>query len=381
VSGFKPIVLDEVRRRGRVTFAEYMTWALYHPKHGYYTAGPARWGREGDFFTSVQAGGLFGALLAETFGEMWDLLGCGRFHLVELGGGDGALAEQVLRAMDAKGRSGAVSYSLVERSPAAREAARRRLSRYPKVRLYDSIDSFEHVSGVEGCVFSNEFFDALPFHRVQRVDGVLRELYVAAEGDALVEAPGDPSTPRLAAYLREQGVELDEGQKAEVRLEVDDAVAGIGRVLARGFALTVDYGEPTADLYRPERRDGTLRTFRRHAVDADPFADPGGCDITASVDFGRLARVGEEHDLRPVAFASQGAFLVNSGEKFLKAWVEEEVGKKKNASAAAALQQLVHPDAMGSRFQVLVQARNAAEGDLSGAKVNRIHRLKAPVVR
>ena len=36
----------------RITFAQYMDLALYHPQYGYYSSGQVAIGAEGDFFTS-----------------------------------------------------------------------------------------------------------------------------------------------------------------------------------------------------------------------------------------------------------------------------------------------------------------------------------------
>src|SRR5204863_376346 len=48
--------------------------ALYHPDFGYYARSDRRSGRAGDFFTSVDAGPLFGELLARQLEEMAALL-------------------------------------------------------------------------------------------------------------------------------------------------------------------------------------------------------------------------------------------------------------------------------------------------------------------
>ena len=55
------------RAGGRITFERFMELALYHPQHGYYTAGKQRIGKAGDFFTSVSVGPLFGRILAQQF--------------------------------------------------------------------------------------------------------------------------------------------------------------------------------------------------------------------------------------------------------------------------------------------------------------------------
>jgi len=55
----------------RITFADYMDLALYHPEHGYYATGAVNIGSEGDFFTSSHLGRDFGELLAEQFAQKW----------------------------------------------------------------------------------------------------------------------------------------------------------------------------------------------------------------------------------------------------------------------------------------------------------------------
>jgi SAM-dependent MidA family methyltransferase len=277
---FDSLIRAEVRRRGRITFAEFMAWALYHPRHGYYMT-KVRTGRAGDFVTNVQTGPLFGKLLAETFMEMWEGLGSEKMTLVELGGSDGALAESVLRALEEKGRARWVSLHLVEASPLARQAARRRLSRYGHIHIHGSLAEMEHTAGIEGCVYSNEFFDALPFHRVLWKDGRLWEWGVEMDGDSLCERPGPPSMG-VAEALAVSGVSLEEGHEGEVCLSMDETMEDVSRVLSRGFLMTVDYGGAGAELFGDHRPRGTRRTFSKHAVGDEPFADIGNRDITAT---------------------------------------------------------------------------------------------------
>jgi SAM-dependent MidA family methyltransferase len=341
MSAFDETVIAEVRRRGKVTFAEFMGWALHHPRHGYYATG-LRTGRGGDFVTNAQAGPLFGRLLAGVIADVWDALGSERLTLVELGGADGALAESVLRALEAMGRVRRVAFHLVEASPPARAAARRRLSRFGAVEVHASLEDLEHVAGVEGVVYSNEFFDALPFHRVLQREGKLQELFVVEENGVLAERPGAPSTPRLAEAFRESGASLAEGCEAEVCLALE----------------------------------GTRRTFARHAVGDSPFSDIGRQDITAHVDFTRLALEGARHGLTSVLYAPQGSFFLQAGEKILRDAVE---GGGDRAAAVRQVQQLIHPRAFGGSFQVLLQEKNAEGVAWPGLKANRIQRLSLPV--
>lgn len=364
---FTETVRAEIQRRGRVTFAEFMEWALTHPRHGYYTAG-GRTGRAGDFITNAQVP-LFGEALAEIIRDMWDALGSARWTLIELGAGDGVLAERVLSALDQRGRARRVTTHLVEASPAARAAARRRLSRFGGVHIHAALEDLEHTAGVEGCVYSNEFFDALPFHRLRGTAGGVEELFVTDGPEGLRESPGPLSRPDLAAPLAAAGVTLADGQETEVCPAVDAVMDELARVLARGFVVTVDYGGAAAEVHDAARGRGTRRTFSRHRVGDDPFRDVGEKDITAHVDFTRLARAGEARGFRTIFYGDQGPFLLAGAEGTLRAAIEAV------PSRGREVQQLVHPAAFGEKFRVLIQSVNAGGATLRFERAARVQRL------
>ena len=68
-----------------------------------------------------------------------------------------------------------------------------------------------------------------------------------------------PPHPRLAARLASERVELGEAWTAEVSLEAADWMGDAAARLARGYAVTIDYGDPAERLYSERRREGTLR--------------------------------------------------------------------------------------------------------------------------
>ena len=89
-------ILRRMEGRGGITFAEFMDLVLYHPQYGYYTSGPSRIGREGDFITSPELHPFFGKALALQILEMWRIMGEVDTAIVELGGGSGTLAGQII---------------------------------------------------------------------------------------------------------------------------------------------------------------------------------------------------------------------------------------------------------------------------------------------
>src|SRR5258706_8922997 len=63
------IIRQEIKAAGVISFARYMDLALYFPCLGYYERPVKQIGCQGDFYTSVSTGSLFGELLAFQFAE------------------------------------------------------------------------------------------------------------------------------------------------------------------------------------------------------------------------------------------------------------------------------------------------------------------------
>ncbi|MBC7106336.1 MAG: SAM-dependent methyltransferase [Firmicutes bacterium] len=354
------LVVERIRRQGPLTFAEYMDLALYHPAYGYY-ASAVRTGRGGDYYTAPSVHPVFGALLAEQIAEMWRLAGAPpAWRIVEYGAGPGWLAGDILEALEGHHPDcfAAARYEIVETAPAPQAAGEGRLrERFgPRVRWFRE----PPAGAAAGCVLANEFLDALPFHLVRgEPHGGLSELYVGWDGSRLVEVPGPPSSPRLEEYLACQGVRLAPGQRAEVGLAVLDWVDGVARLLARGYALILDYGLSAAELYHSDRAGGTLRCFRRHRLCADPLVAVGEQDITAHVNFSAVAARARARGLGVLGPVHQGSFLAR-----LVPLLARKRDLERDLGARLALKELLFR--MGDVFRVLVLVRDAPASGLTG---------------
>ena len=145
-----------------------------------------------------------------------------------------------------------------------------------------------------GCVLSNELLDSFPVHQVRWSRGKLREVYVSLEADELVEELGAPSTPGLAERLNGLGIQLEEGQTAEINLGLADWAQRAAQMLEAGFVLTIDYGRPAAELYSARLRPrGSLTTYYRQVQTDAPLRRIGRQDISAQVDFSSARLAGE----------------------------------------------------------------------------------------
>ena len=358
----------EIRRRiearGRITFAEFMEVALYHPGGGYYASGE-RVGAGGDFYTSPSVHPAFGALLSVQLYQMWELLDHPtRFTVVEPGAGNGLLCRDVLDAadgLDIRFRD-ALRYVCVDhRRPVGHEGGLRGAGRL----VSDGL-SFR---GVFGCVLSNELLDAMPVHQVVMERGALREVYVALEDSGLALLSGDPSTPLLVERLELLGVTLAEGQMAEINLAMDNWVAGVSQSLERGFVLAIDYGRAAEDLYSAkERFRGTLTTYRDHLQTDRPLEHVGRQDISAQVDFTSLAAAGDRARLEALGYSTQSEFLRNLGfEDLLRRSIHGE--ERQSQSSVAGMRQLVRPGGLGD-FKVLALGKEAGRPDLWGFRAS-----------
>jgi SAM-dependent MidA family methyltransferase len=300
---------------------------------------------------------------------MWELLGQGAFTVAEQGAGEGHLALDILDAVreEAPDFYAQLRYQLVEISPDNRARQAQQLAGH---RARIGWCTLEELAGMQGCLLSNELADAFPVHVVEKHAGELKEVYVVAAGDGFVEELRPLSTPAIAEHFRWLGVAPVEGNRAEVNLQAVHWMQAAGRLLERGFVLTVDYGYPAAELYAPWRRNGTLMCYHRHSSGENPYRHVGCQDITTHVDFSALQRAGEEVGLSPLWFGEQYRFLLALG--FVEALIELQAREpdEKNARALRlTLKNLILPDGgMGETFKVLVQGKGVGSPELLCAR-------------
>ena len=361
-SALDAFVRERIRSRGPITFAEFVAIALYHPDGGYYTADRVTIGRSGDYLTAPETHPLFGALLARQVIRMADLIGpiSGPFRVVELGAGTGALAAALLDlcrsvAPDLYHR---LRYQIVEISPALRAAQADRLADHAA--RVDWVELADLPAGsVTGVFLANEFFDALPFHRVARQDGELHEIYVDLDDGELVDRLGPLSRPELREYFERLAHWPPEGGQIEVTLQATGVLERIGDALARGALITIDYGYEVEEWLGKVRPRGTFLAHHRHTTNDEPYRRIGRQDLTAHVDFTTLAEAGRRVGLAPLGPIDQGSYLMALG---LPAYADALAAaggrlplseRRRNLEAIAAL---VDPAGLGA-FKVLVQTR------------------------
>ncbi len=356
-------IIRRIAETGPITFAEYMSLALYGPG-GYYTSGESGpWGGQGDYITSLDVSPVFSVLLARQVFEMWQIVGCpSAFHLIEAGAGRGWLGKSIHQTVRTAYPefSEALKVTLVEKNRNLHEAAS------------EALCWREDITGVEaaefGCVFSNELIDSFPVHRVVMSGGVLKEIFVGLDAaGSLADIEGPLSAPELSRYLESGGITLAEGQKAEINLEAGKWLASASSLFERGFIITIDYGLPARELYSQERMEGTLLCHYCHTLNDNPYMHIGSQDMTTHVDFSYLASLGRGLGLGLTGFATQKNFLLGLG--ICDELAEADgygAGEFEKVKSNRELARLIAPGGMGDTFKVLVQHKGLKKPSLKG---------------
>jgi SAM-dependent MidA family methyltransferase len=356
---------------GYLSFARYMDLALYAPGLGYYAAGAAKLGPAGDFVTAPEMTPLFATALATQVAAILDATH--RREIIELGGGSGRLAADLLAALAARHVLPS-RYSILEVSSDLRERQRRTLERSAAAHLerVTWIDALP--ASIDGALIANEVLDALPVDLIARRRRRYVERGVAwDEGRghfAWTERPADErSVERAARRFPPAGDYLSEFNPAAEAL-----VADIGRRFVAGAALFIDYGFPAAEYYHPQRNEGTLMCHYRHRAHGDPFVWPGLTDITAHVDFTAIAEAGERGALTVAGFTAQAPFLMGCGilDALAATGPPEAIAYLR---ASSSVQKLLSPAEMGELFKVLALTKSDSIEWPGFAIVDRRHRL------
>jgi SAM-dependent MidA family methyltransferase len=366
-----------IQKHGRITFAQFMQACLYSPHGGFYSARGTRISTH--FGTSPTSHPVFGALIARQLEQMWHLLGDPPvFHVIEVGSGDGALAQAIVHACGrmAPQLAQVLYYVAADyeprwlpspahtfawdhgtgdgMSPSRRDA----LLGVQRVKT-EGLRAFRNVVG---CILCNELIDNFPVHRFAIQGGRVKEVFVTSAGGHLTEVLDEPSSPRIEERLTSLGLSLPEGYRGEVNLAMEDWTGQLATALDRGFILTIDYGQLATDLYSLQNNQGTLVCYHRHVVSSDPYQHIGQQDITCQVDFTSLMRLGDRHGLATVGYTLQRQFLTNLGfSSCLDALQTQGLSAARTALSRMAMMTLVDPNEYGD-FKVLAQAKGHGLG-------------------
>lgn len=335
-----------------ITYADFITQALYHPQHGYYMKDKIKIGREGDFITSSNVSNIYGQAIAK-----WFLRQVKDNKLTpticEIGAGTGRFAQAFIEEWY-KQTSEMLTYYILEASPYHRKLQQELIPFGENIR---QIESLTEITPFEGLIFSNELFDAFPVHVIERHGEQVMEVMIKLENEQLVEKLVPLTNERIFTFLAESGLQLADGQRIEIPLQMEEMVAEIAQTIEKGMVLTVDYGYSNEEWQAPWRRAGSLRGYYQHQQINNILLHPGEMDITSHIHFDSLIRLGTRHGLQFMNKWRQDEFLMLTG---IIEELQEHYDPNPFSEASKrnrAIRSLILPSGMSSAFHVVLQTK------------------------
>ena len=359
---FRQRLVDLVREKGKITFADFMEHSLYgiDGEGGYYNSGLVRIGDDADFFTAASLSRHFGGTIARALADMHAEMGSpSRFDIVEMGAGHGNMAKAILDkiATDYPSLYRALRYVIVERSAGLIPRQQALLGGRPVQWVHASASELP-IANIRGAFISNELVDVFPVHRVVKRGGRLKEIYVTLGDDGRFVTTEDEPSPALEAVRAhiEELVDLSslrDSTELTINARSIEWMRRLAAALDEGYVLTFDYGHPGAVLdipYTVLQNQKPLELALRY---------PGALDITALVDFALLSQAGERVGLSP--YSLRGGRLYESQAQFLRRHgLLEEIARERDAEERVKAGRLLS-EFLG--FTVLVQRKDRAASD------------------
>jgi SAM-dependent MidA family methyltransferase len=341
-----------IKKARRVSFRDFMEHALYCPEDGYYGAGKVKIGGPNmDFVTHpVLTSPFFGRGIARQINQMWlDLERPAKLDLVEVGGGDGVLARDILseskKIYPDLFRS--INYLMIEISPALIKKQKRMLGHFKDKVTFSQGSVLDFSRSIEGVIISNEVLDSMPVHRLVFKGGKLNEIYVKYDGKGFSEEIDQLSNLDLREYFIALGLRLFADQHLCVNLEALRFLEKAAQNLKRGYIMTIDYGDLAEILFGDDLSH--IRVNKERQVGVYPYRDVPEADITSDVDFTSLRKQGARSGLKELLYLPE--------DEYFKYWLGDDLDKSQGVERF--FEQII-----GSNHKVLIQAKNMPSLDL-----------------
>tara|TARA_B100000315_G_scaffold209813_1_gene205759 strand:+ start:651 stop:1739 length:1089 start_codon:yes stop_codon:yes gene_type:complete len=344
-------LLDHLKKRiaaeGPLSVADYMAEALANPKHGYYMTGDPL-GKAGDFITAPEISQMFGELIGLWCAVAWQQMGSPeQIKLIEIGPGRGTLMADALRALPMVPEFlAAIEIHLIETSPSLQKRQQRNLASLDANIVWH--EGFADVPEGPFILFANELFDALPIRQFEKSVAGWGERKVGCDDAGDLIWLLDQSAAIPPAFIPPKLADAPPGSIAEfcqmgvtLTTAIAESIAEFG-----GAALFIDYGHDQSSI------GDTLQAVKDHQFH-DVLLDPGDADLTAHVDFERLAESARGAGASAFGAITQADFLRRLGIEQRAQQLRDAASTRQKTEIISSLNRLIGADEMGTLFKVL----------------------------
>jgi len=348
-----------------IPFDEYMSLCLYHHEKGYYSRMKEKIGRKGDFYTSSSVSHIFSEVIASFF--------C---HLVknqiiepifyEFGSGTGRFAYGFINYCQNKEPSvyHSMKYIAIEGSGYHRTLIQKNTEEFAFVKIISSINSVQ--SPLNGLIFSNELFDAMPVKVVEYQKNNWHEIFIGLnEENELYEKLFLLEDEACIRFLSDNKFIGSEGCRVEIPIIMNEFHQQLISSCGKSMIVSIDYGNTREEWDERHRFKGSLRGFYEHQLIENVLEYPGEMDLTTHIHWDELMKVCEASNENNLYFGSQREFLINFG---IFDWLVPHASTNpfsQEYKQNRAVQTYVMPGGMSDSFQVLIQSTGLAEDKIS----------------
>lgn len=348
---------------GSLGFDRYMAICLYHPELGYYNHPRFKLGKNGDFTTAAEISPIYAECMVNAALPIINSLP--HPAVLEIGAGSGQFALNFLLALNRTD----IRYTIHEISPRCRQLQYEKIKTHAPALLSQVTWLDQLPKSFEGVMIANEVLDALPVHCFAVRENMLFEKRVIFNEAGFQFDYQNPEPPLADALMQLQSeCALPEHYDSEINLTLEPFVTTLSNLLTRGLILFADYGYGRSLYYHPERTRGTLMCFHQHQYHDNPLILPGLQDITAHVDFTRVAETAMAAGCTLSGYTTQAAFLLESGLQTSIEAKEKKLDQIEQFKLHQAIKTLTLPTEMGEVIKIMALTK-ALDYSLPGMKM------------
>ena len=324
---------------------------LYDKKFGYYTS-QTPFGVSGDFITSPKILNIFSEIIAIWIISAWETFGKPKnFNIVELGPGDGTLANILLRSFKKFPEFNSIkNMFLLEKSIFLKKVQKRKI-------LNKNVKWINNLDGIKkGPVvfFGNEFFDALPIKQFKKIkNNFFEKNYELDKNKNIKEifAKASPASVKIIKSYKSlknlKFIEFPQFGLQELN-KINKKISKLG-----GCILMIDYG------YLKPNNQNTLQSVMKHKRNS-LLHNLGKADITAHVNFALLSEFFKKDGLKVKNVITQKEFLEKMGIIQRAKIISKKMKFSEQSDLYVRLNRLLGSSYMGNLFKVIMayESRN-----------------------
>ncbi|MFC0269986.1 class I SAM-dependent methyltransferase [Metabacillus herbersteinensis] len=344
---------------GSITYSDYIDLVLYDPEHGYYTKNQNKIGPKGDFYTSSSVSDCFAKVFARRFISLVEqsLI---EPAFCEIGGGTGKFLSSFLSEWKKQSPKTyeILEVTVIDKSPFHLELQREN-SGLKSIQFLERLEELE--ASFNGIFFSNELFDALPVHVIEKRNGELFEVWIEiGEKDTVVEQCLPLANEEIKNYLIWQKLQINEGQRIEIPLKMLELLDVIDQKIKSGLIITVDYGYTNEEWSHPVHHNGSLRGYYKHRMIQDPLQHPFNMDLTTHIHLDAYRSKASLFTWELIVNEKQDEFLVNAGVLDLLQDTNNRDPFSPQSKQNRSIRSLIMSGGLSSAFDVMIHSKGVS---------------------